>query len=131
MLDTTPGDIHALKLRPDDKSKEIVPPMRLKPRDPIERLVENLKSRGRNSVIPEVFNDSKVLRQIKNLSYDYRNKDHSLDPGDAKKVLPELHSKTHFKGAHHLYINTDRDIENKLQEDSAESSRAISLNPRL
>jgi hypothetical protein len=42
LLETTPGDVHALKLRPDDKSKHISAPIRMKARNPVEKIVDSL-----------------------------------------------------------------------------------------
>lgn len=93
-----------LQLRPRDKSQEVVAPFRQKPRGSIERIYDQTLDKGINNNIDESkLVDKKFIRKLKgykkNPAEVMKEKGQANKILDPKKIMGELHDKTHFKTA--------------------------------
>lgn len=123
LIDSVPPLEHGLNLRPMDKSKEIVPPLRYTFRGDIERIYDRLSNNAypaqHKSITQKDF-DKKMTKFKKNFRSHFNNKSTSektfLKP---KKIFEELHRKTHFKAAYTIYLN----YKSCLQDNGAKALR--------
>ena len=123
LIDSVPPLEHGLNLRPMDKSKEIVPPLRYTFRGDIERIYDRLSNNAypaqHKSITQKDF-DKKMTKFKKNFRSHLNNKSTSektfLKP---KKIFEELHRKTHFKAAYTIYLN----YKSCLQDNGAKALR--------
>lgn len=141
--DTDPPEENPLRLRSQDKSKEIVPPLRYTFRGDMERIYDGLNNKGypsiQNKITAKDF-DTKMKKFKKNFRNHLNNKKTSekqfLSP---KKVFEDLHRKTHFKAAYALYLNYNSCLQDEAakemrkEEDRLEEMRYLShkLSPRM
>lgn len=108
VCNTDPSGDSILRLRPQDKSKEIVPPIRYTFRGDMERIYDQLSNKAYPSIQNKVTAgdfDKKMVKFKKNFR-SHLNKNASdksfLAP---KKIFSDLHRKTHFKAAYTIYLN--------------------------
>lgn len=119
--DTDIPEENALKLRPQDKSKEIVPPLRYTFRGDMERIYDQLNNKAYPSIQKKITNidfEKKMTKFKKNFRTQLNEKSRSekkfLSP---KKVFEELHHKTHFKAAYTIYLNYKSCLQDKAAEE--------------
>ena len=135
--DTDIPQENALKLRPTDKSKEIVPPLRYTFRGDMERIYDQLNNKAYPSIqkkITAVDFEKKMNKFKKNFRSHLNTKSTSekkfLAP---KKLFEDLHKKTHFKAAYTIYLNYQSCLQDKAAKEMREDEdiKELMRNPHF
>jgi hypothetical protein len=120
-FDTDIGDKYALKLRPQDKSKEIGSPLRYTFRSDVERIYEQLNDRRCPSIKKNLISND-FDKQMTNFKKNYRShlghktisEKTFLSP---KKLFEDLHQKTHYQAAYTIYLNYKSCLQDKAAKE--------------
>lgn len=121
LIDSVPPQEHGLKLRPIEKEKEIVPPLRYTFRGDMERIYDKLNNNAypaQHKSITEKDFERKMNKFKRNFRNHLNNKSTSeknfLKP---KKIFGELHRKTHFNAAYSIYLNYNTCLQDKAAKE--------------
>lgn len=121
ICDTQPPAEKGLNLRPQDKSKEIVPPLRYTFRGDMERIYDQLNNKAYPSVQKNITaaDFTKKMKRFKrnfrtHLNHKSTSEKKFLHP---KNVFSDLHKKTHFKAAYTIYLNYNSCLQDKAAKE--------------